>query len=269
MLSGTASNRLYLMSGCIQNPNNPTPPSILGSGPSGAALNNPPLKGNSSLYTLSNGCPFLLSWQSYADMLTIAKKPVPWKVYEETGDTPTWSAAASPTNGWGSLNVLDLFGSDHSSGNVSTGYGQFETDAANGLLPTVSWLILPFGLTEWERNHSGDGAYNIALKLNAILNHNDADGVPSWNSTVFILTYDENDGHFDHLAPPTPRQTEYPQEWKDEGDDLGPQPIGLGFRVPAIIISPWTFGRRVEKQVFDHTSILQFWKRSPMRMEIC
>src|SRR5262249_22391590 len=69
-----------------------------------------------------------------------------------------------------------------------------------------------------------------------------------YNSTVFIINYDENDGLFDHaipILPPAGTANEY----------VGSSPIGLGIRVPAIIVSPWTRGGRVCSQVFDHTSI--------------
>ena len=195
-----------------------------------------------------------------------AVNPDLWKVYDETGDTPNWSAAMtdpSDTNGWGSLNLLDRFNTQ-TVANYVTGYASFEAAAQSGHLPAVSWLIPPFGLTEWENNHPSDGAYNIALKLNAILSNPDLDadpsgGTPFWDSTVFILVYDENDGHFDHASPPLP----------PAGVDLldvgsGPQPIGCGFRVPAIIISPWTFGAGVQTQTFDHTSILQLLEQLPV-----
>jgi phospholipase C len=71
---------------------------------------------------------------------------------------------------------------------------------------------------------------------------------------VFILNYDENDGLFDHVAPPVaPSGT--PSEF------VGGLPIGGGFRVPCIIVSPWTAGGWVCSQPFDHTSVLQFLER--------
>lgn len=75
-----------------------------------------------------------------------------------------------------------------------------------------------------------------------------------WRKTAFILNYDENDGLFDHVAPPTPpagAANEFVQGL----------PIGGGFRVPAIIISPWTVGGWVASEAFDHTSGLQFLER--------
>jgi phospholipase C len=75
-----------------------------------------------------------------------------------------------------------------------------------------------------------------------------------WAKTVFILNYDENDGIFDHVAPPTP-PAGTPKEYVK---DL---PIGGGFRVPCIVVSPWTAGGWVCSQPFDHTSVLQFLEK--------
>ena len=75
-----------------------------------------------------------------------------------------------------------------------------------------------------------------------------------WAKTVFILTYDENDGIFDHVAPPTPRAG-------TADEFIGGLPIGGGFRVPTIIVSPWTAGGWVCNESFDHTSSLRFLER--------
>jgi phospholipase C len=79
---------------------------------------------------------------------------------------------------------------------------------------------------------------------------------------VFILNYDENDGLFDHVVPPTaPPGT--PGEYLTDsplaaGSDGFAGPIGGGFRVPCLIISPWTMGGWIASETFDHTSTLQF-----------
>jgi len=79
-----------------------------------------------------------------------------------------------------------------------------------------------------------------------------------------ILTYDENDGLFDHVAPPTPPPGT-PGEfvtWTSPGGTPGNGlPVGAGFRVPAIVISPWTAGGWVCSEPFDHTSALRFLER--------
>ena len=81
-----------------------------------------------------------------------------------------------------------------------------------------------------------------------------------WAKTVFILSYDENDGMFDHVLPPTPPKGtpgEFVAGVSPTGVQGGGLPIGLGFRVPCIIVSPWTVGGWVSSELFDHTSQLQ------------
>jgi phospholipase C len=93
------------------------------------------------------------------------------------------------------------------------------------------------------------GAAFVASKIDAI-----AANPEVWAKTVFILDYDENDGIFDHVAPPVPP----PGTPKEFVKDL---PVGAGFRVPCIVVSPWTAGGWVCSQPFDHTSVLQFLEK--------
>jgi phospholipase C len=152
---------------------------------------------------------------------------------------------------------------------------QFRQDVQRGILPTVSWVVPPERLSD----HPGSawyGAWFIAELLD-ILTQNPA----VWKKTVFILTYDENDGYFDHVPPfiaPDARRPETGRvsknidaaiEYVSREDELKRKPaseardssIGLGYRVPLIIASPWTRGGAVCSQVFDHTSPLQFLER--------
>ena len=94
-----------------------------------------------------------------------------------------------------------------------------------------------------------DGAAFVASKIDAI-----AANPEVWAKTVFILNYDENDGIFDHAVPPTPPPGT-PHEF------VAGLPVGAGFRVPCILISPWTAGGWVCSQPFDHTSIVQFLEK--------
>src|SRR6185369_1249490 len=81
--------------------------------------------------------------------------------------------------------------------------------------------------------------------------------------------YDENDGFFDHLVPPTPPRTSADGastvDASDEiyaGDAQNPAgPYGLGVRVPMIVVSPWSKGGWVCSEVFDHTSLIRFLER--------
>jgi phospholipase C len=100
-----------------------------------------------------------------------------------------------------------------------------------------------------------------------------------WRKTIFILTYDENDGYFDHapsFAAADPKRPEtggasagidtgieytYADDELQQGvteKDARSGPIGMGFRVPMIIASPWSRGGWVNSQLFDHTSTLMF-----------
>ncbi len=91
-----------------------------------------------------------------------------------------------------------------------------------------------------------DGANFVSGVLSAI-----ASNQAAWDSTVVFYNFDENDGFFDHVVPPTaPSGTA--DEWVDSA------PIGMGPRVPMTVVSPWSAGGLVCSQVFDHTSPLQF-----------
>ena len=77
--------------------------------------------------------------------------------------------------------------------------GQFEYDCLNDQLPTVSWILPPSGFDEHPAALPAAGATFVAGKIDAIAANPDV-----WAKTVFILSYDENDGMFDHVLPPTP-----------------------------------------------------------------
>ena len=86
----------------------------------------------------------------------------------------------------------------------------------------------------------------------------------AWAKTALFVTYDENGGFFDHVPPVTaPPGT--PGEWVTAPSVPDPSaaggvsgPIGLGIRVPTLILSPFSRGGFVSSDLFDHTSILRF-----------
>ncbi|MFT4082088.1 MAG: alkaline phosphatase family protein [Nocardioides sp.] len=141
---------------------------------------------------------------------------------------------------------------------ATTAYLGFEEDCANGTLADVSWLFPdgPYASDEHPPNTPAAGAYFLASKLEAL-----AANEQLWNSTVFIINYDENDGFFDHVPPPVPSADEYPEEYvslsSPKGTPGGGLPVGAGFRVPCLIVSPWTVGGHIYSQVSDHTSPLR------------
>jgi phospholipase C len=118
-------------------------------------------------------------------------------------------------------------------------------------LPTVSYILPTSFQSEHPDFMPAAGADYVASKVNAIASNPDV-----FAKTVFILIYDENDGYFDHVVPPTaPAGTagEYITASGYSAEAVAP--IGLGFRVPCIIVSPWTVGGFVNHDTFDHTSV--------------
>src|SRR6202034_1176254 len=159
------------------------------------------------------------------------------------------------------FNVLEYFDQSQNASTSSPLYqnamkfyqpGQFEYDAINDRLPTVSYIVPTSYQSEHPDFMPAAGADYVTSKLNAI-----AANPEVWAKTLFILIYDENDGYFDHVLPPTaPAGT--PGEYitaSAKSEAAAPGPIGLGFRVPCIIVSPWTVGGYVCHDTFDHTSV--------------
>lgn len=151
---------------------------------------------------------------------------------------------------------------------------QFREDVKSGQLPTVSWLGAPENFSDhpaapWY------GAWYTSEVLDIL-----TQDPKIWEKTILVLTYDENDGYFDHIPPftapdPTDEETgkcspsvnvsgvEYIRREDERRRGVSKRsartgPVGLGFRVPMVIASPWSRGGHVCSEVFDHTSTLQF-----------
>ncbi len=136
-------------------------------------------------------------------------------------------------------------------------FHQFRKDVQGGKLPTVSWLVAPCNFSD----HPGApwyGAWYVSEALDILTQDPEV-----WKKTIFILTYDENDGYFDHVAPFVPPNPSFPDQGAvnfDVSEEFveSKDAIGLGFRVPLVIASPWSKGGYVNSEIFDHTSSLQF-----------
>jgi phospholipase C len=179
------------------------------------------------------------TWTTYPERLQQAG--VSWKVYEQQDDY-----ACNMLKYFKSFRQATAGSALYSRGVQFEPEGRFEYDAMHDKLPAVSWIIPTSFQSEHPDYMPADGAAFVASKIDAIAANPDV-----WAKTVFILNYDENDGLFDHVPPPVaPRGT--PHEFVDI------LPIGSGFRVPCILVSPWTAGGWVSSERFDHTSVLQF-----------
>ncbi|MCI4319002.1 MAG: hypothetical protein L3K23_02575 [Thermoplasmata archaeon] len=110
---------------------------------------------------------------------------------------------------------------------------QFFTDVAAGSLPDLSWVI-PSGST------SDHPPQNISLGENFIATVvNSVEESAYWNSTAVFLTWDDYGGFYDHVAPP-----------QVDG-------FGLSFRVPFLVVSPWTPAGYVSHATEDFESVLR------------
>ncbi|MFE0459665.1 alkaline phosphatase family protein [Kitasatospora sp. NPDC058965] len=191
---------------------------------------------------ISNETPAPLTWRTYPERLEEAG--ISWQVYQEADnfgcDVLTHFAAYQQAGPGHPLYEKGLKPRPH---------GAFEEDARNDRLPAVSWILPTSRGSEHPDYLPAAGADFVASKIEAI-----AANPEVWAKTVLILNYDENDGLFDHVPPPVPPRGT-PREF------VGGLPIGAGFRVPCIIVSPWTVGGWVASQPFDHTSVLRFLER--------
>jgi phospholipase C len=141
--------------------------------------------------------------------------------------------------------------------------GDFQADVAAGTLPQVSWLVPSSPLDEHPPAPPSLGQLAATRQALDTLMSNPA----IWEKTVLFVTWDENGGFFDHVPPPVPPRGTA-GEWLMTkpviGNDIAPDgstiagPIGLGFRVPMLVLSPFAVGGLVCSDTFDHTSTLRF-----------
>lgn len=164
-----------------------------------------------------------------------------------------------------------------SGSNLEAIIGGFRNDVQAGKLPQVSWIVAPAAYSEHPGPSSPvQGGWFTQEILLALTRNPEV-----WSKTVLLLTYDENDGFFDHMpSPSAPSQrqdgsfagkstlgfdSELFKHPAPPGSTQQPLPdggvYGPGPRVPMLVLSPWSRGGWVNSQVFDHTSVLQFLEK--------
>ncbi|MGZ4184804.1 MAG: phosphocholine-specific phospholipase C [Solirubrobacteraceae bacterium] len=231
-------------------------------------------------------------WTTYPERLQQAG--ISWKIYQDSGvgldATGFWGWTSDPYIGNYGDNSLLYFhqyqlappgsplyqrartGTEVVKGGtgVNNGYGFFEilaNDVKTGRLPSVSWVVAPEAYTEHPAWPAGYGAWYTAQVLNALTSDPDV-----WSKTALLITFDENDGFFDHVVSPYPNvgdlagQSTVPLDNEffagkagtPGGSDGTPGPYGLGVRVPLLIVSPWSRGGWVCSETFDHSSLIRF-----------
>jgi phospholipase C len=162
--------------------------------------------------------------QTLADSLQAAN--VSWRYYAPSqGESGyNWSAL----NAIGHIRNTPLW-----TANVVP-FAQFVTDAQNGKLPAVSWVVTTAELSEHPIHSSCAGENTSVQEINAVMQG------PEWNSTAIFITWDDFGGFYDHVPPP--------------GLDL----YGLGPRVPLLVVSPYAKAGTISHTQYEFASFLRF-----------
>jgi phospholipase C len=250
----TTPNRLYLFTGT----------SGLAAGDSGLQVSvNPPGEPNETADPANDAAAFKgLAWPTYAERLQAAG--VSWRVYQEYdnyGDNALAYFASfrglDPGSPLYERGRAWAAGSTAENAKVSRGehlVAAFAADVAADRLPQVSWIVAPYAACEHPSAMPAVGENLTARLIEALTSNPEV-----WAKTALILNYDENDGFFDHVPPLVPPVGGAPGKSTAalDGELYQGVPVGLGPRVPMIVVSPWTKGGWVNSQVFDHTSVLR------------
>ncbi|MFF5444107.1 phosphocholine-specific phospholipase C [Streptomyces sp. NPDC012888] len=238
-------------------------------------------------------------WKTYPERLEAAG--VSWKIYQDIGDglnaAGHWGWINDAFRGnYGDNSLLyfntyrnaqpgsPLYEKARTGTNAKAGEGLFDrlrADVRAGTLPAISWIAAPEAFSEHSNWPVNFGAWYISQVLDALTSN------PAvWAKTAFFITYDENDGFFDHVVPPYPPASaawglstaDVSTELYKGGGGYAAGPYGLGPRVPMIVVSPWSKGGFVCSETFDHTSIIRFMEKrfgvhepniSPWRRAVC
>jgi phospholipase C len=238
-------------------------------------------------------------WSTFPEVLQQAG--ISWKIYQDQGTGLTaageWGFTSDAYIGnYGDNSLLyfhqyqnaqagsPLYQGARTGTDISAGGGLFDIlkqDVKNNTLPQVSWIVAPEAYSEhpnWPANY---GAWYVSQVLDTLTSNPDL-----WSKTVLLVTYDENDGFFDHMVPPTvPLASGQGLSTVATTNEIFPGsavypagPYGLGVRVPMIAVSPWSKGGYVCSELFDHTSIIRFMEKrfgvtesniTPWRRAIC
>jgi phospholipase C len=189
-----------------------------------------------------------LSWTTMPEQLQA--RGISWKVYSADNfsnfEDPPFSLFAQYYSN------PDLM----ANGLKPTYPGDFLADVQSGALPQVSWVY-----TTIVQSEHPPGPVTFGEKVTADIVSALTSDAELWRKTALLITWDENGGFFDHVAPavaPAGTPGEYVTAATLPESAQGIRgPIGLGFRVPLLVVSPFARGGYVCSERFDHTSVLR------------
>jgi phospholipase C len=213
-----------------------------------------------------------LNWQTLPEVLE--QQGVDWRIYQDPNDN--WTGAMHGGLAFKGFREAAPSEPLFERGMRHWSLEQLAQDVQDGTLPEVSWILPP---RQWSEHPSAstplEGAEFTARVLDALTVNPDV-----WASTVFLQTFDENDGLFDHLPPPAPPSfntdgtlagkatfdlaghyfDDHEDKYTSRDDNATgtTRPFGLGPRVPMYVVSPWSKGGWVNSETFDHTSVGRF-----------
>ncbi len=223
-------------------------------------------------------------WTTYPERLEQAG--VSWKIYQDIGDgldaAGHWGWIDDAYRGNYGDNSLLYFNNYRNAQPGNPLYDKARTGtnakAGDGLLrpaarrrhqadnlPQISWIAAPEAFSEHSNWPTNYGAWYISQVLDALTSNPKV-----WSKTALFITYDENDGFFDHVVPPLPAglgvqglsTVAVAADLYPGSTRYAAGPYGLGPRVPMIVVSPWSTGGYTCSEVFDHTSVIRFMERA-------
>ena len=164
------------------------------------------------------------SFTTLAELLQHSKHS--WKYYDEKKNPKAHSL-------WNPMPGFKAISSSHEMMSHLVSLNEFYEDAKADRLPEVCWIVPTAADSEHPPADSARGMWHVTGLINAAMQS------PAWKNTVIIVTWDDYGGFYDHVPPPQVDK------------------YGYGFRVPALIISPWSKPGHISHVYYDFTSPLK------------
>ena len=207
------------------------------------------------------------NWTTYPERLQEAG--ISWRIYQDPKDN--WGGLLAPWEAFEAYQNAQTGDALYENAMTRWTLDAFAQHVREGTLPQVSWIVpSPVWSEHPARSSPLQGAAFTQRVLESLVANPEV-----WSRSVFLITFDENDGFFDHVPPPSPPSrdasgrplggTTLPDGsvsglyFRNSIDGVdATRPYGLGPRVPLYVVSPWSRGGWVCSEVFDHTSTIRF-----------